>query len=152
MVLVVKNPPANAKHIREASSVPGSGRCPGGVYGNLLQYSRLENPMDRGGWRVTVHRVAKSQLLLKQLSIHKSISDSPKGSCCKLQNAWNVWERKRRPVWLESNGYFPNAFMLENEERRRWVCLIFTILYSYLEKKKRSGKIFILFLSKNTKF
>ena len=41
--------------------VPGSGRSPGGGYGNPPQYSCLENPTDRGGWRVTVRRVTKSQ-------------------------------------------------------------------------------------------
>ena len=43
---------------------------PGGVHGNPLQYSCLENPMDRGAWQGTVHGVAKSQTLLKQLSTH----------------------------------------------------------------------------------
>ena len=57
MVLVVKNPPAN---VRDAGLIPGSGRCPGGGHGNPLQYSCLENAMDRGAWRATVHRVAKS--------------------------------------------------------------------------------------------
>lgn len=47
----------------------------------------------------------------------------------------------------ESNGYFPNAFMLENEWRR-WVCLIFTILYSYLEKKKGDQKDLLVLFSK----
>ena len=45
----------------DAGSIPGSGRSPGGGYGNPLQYSCLENPMDRGAWQATVHRVAKSQ-------------------------------------------------------------------------------------------
>ena len=60
-VLVVKNPPANAGDTRDAGSVPGSGKFPEGGHGNPLQYSCLENPMDRGAWRATVHRVAKSQ-------------------------------------------------------------------------------------------
>ena len=42
----------------DVSSIPGSGRSPGGGHGNPLQYSCLENPMDRGAWRATVHRVA----------------------------------------------------------------------------------------------
>ena len=50
MALVVKNPPANAGDIRHTSSIPGSGRSPGGGHGNLLQYSCLENPMDKGAW------------------------------------------------------------------------------------------------------
>ena len=59
MALVVKNPPASAR-VGGVSSVPGSGRSSGGGHGNLLQYSCLENPMDRGAWRATVHGVAES--------------------------------------------------------------------------------------------
>ena len=50
--------------------IPGLGRSPGEGHGNLLQYSCLENPINRGTWRATVHSVAKSQTGLKQLSIH----------------------------------------------------------------------------------
>ena len=60
VALVVNNPPANTGDIRDAGSIPGSGRSPGGGHGNPLHYSCLENPMDRGAWRATVHRVAKS--------------------------------------------------------------------------------------------
>ena len=56
---MTKNPPANAGDIRDASSIPGSGRSPGDGHGNPLQYSCLENPMDREVWRVTVHGVTK---------------------------------------------------------------------------------------------
>ena len=56
---VVRNPPANAGDIRDVGSIPGSGRSPGEGNGNPLQYSCLENPMDRGTWWFTVHRVAK---------------------------------------------------------------------------------------------
>ena len=55
-----KNPPANAGDVRDAGSIPGSGRTPGEGHGNPLQYSCLENPVDRGAWRAMVHRVAKS--------------------------------------------------------------------------------------------
>ena len=58
---MVKNLPANAGDLRGAGSVPGLGRSPGGGYGNPLRYSVLENPMDRGAWRVTVHRLAKGR-------------------------------------------------------------------------------------------
>ena len=57
---VVKNPPANAGDSGDACSIPGLERSPGGGNGNLLQYSYLENVMDRGAWRATVHGVAKS--------------------------------------------------------------------------------------------
>ena len=58
--IVVKNLPANAGDTREADSIPGSGRSTGEGNGNLLQYSCLENPMDRGALWATVHGVAKS--------------------------------------------------------------------------------------------
>ena len=61
MVLVVKNPPANAGDIRDEGLIPGLGRSLGGGHGNPLHYSCLENPMDRGAWQATVHRVTKSQ-------------------------------------------------------------------------------------------
>ena len=61
VVLVVKNLPANAGDIRDVVSTPGLGRYPGGGNGNPLQYSRLENPMDRGAWQAAVHRVTRSQ-------------------------------------------------------------------------------------------
>ena len=50
MAPVVKDPPANAGDVRGAGLIPGSGRTPGGGHGNPLQYSCLENPMDRGAW------------------------------------------------------------------------------------------------------
>ena len=59
---MVKNLLAIAEDIRDMGSIPGSGRSPGGGDGNALQYSSLENPMDRGAWWATVHRVAKSQI------------------------------------------------------------------------------------------
>ena len=61
VALVVRNPPANAGDIRDEGLIPGSGRPPGGGTGYPLQYSSLQNPMDRGAWQATVHRVAKSQ-------------------------------------------------------------------------------------------
>ena len=59
---MVKNLPTNAG---DAGSIPGSGRSPGEGNGNLLHYSGLENPMDRGAWQAKVHRVTKSQTQLK---------------------------------------------------------------------------------------
>ena len=58
---MVKNPPVNAEDIADLGSTPGLGRSLGEGHGNPLQYSCLENPMDRGAWRATVHGVAKSQ-------------------------------------------------------------------------------------------
>ena len=58
---MVKNLPVNAGDLRDMASVPGLGRSPGEGDGYPLQYSCLENPMDRGAWRATVRRVSKSQ-------------------------------------------------------------------------------------------
>ena len=57
---MVKNSPANIGDTRDAGSIPGSGRSPGGGNGNPLQYSCLEDPMDRGAWQATVRGVAES--------------------------------------------------------------------------------------------
>ena len=59
---MVKNLPAIAGDVRDLGSIPGLGRSPGGGHGNPLQYSCLENPMDRGVWWATVYRVTKSQI------------------------------------------------------------------------------------------
>ena len=59
VALVVKNPPANARDLRNQGSIPGLGRSPGGEHGNALQYCCLENPVDRAVWQATVHRVAE---------------------------------------------------------------------------------------------
>ena len=65
---MVNNPPANAGDVRDLGSIPGSGKSPGGGPGNPLQYSCLENLMDRGAWQATVHRVAQSQIQLTDLA------------------------------------------------------------------------------------
>ena len=59
-VLVVKNAHANTGDVRDMGLIPGLGRSLGGGHGNPLQYSCLENSMDRGAWQATVHRVAQS--------------------------------------------------------------------------------------------
>ena len=59
MALGVKNLPAISGDIRDVCLIPGTGRSPEGGHGNPLQYSCLENLMDRGAWRATVHRDAE---------------------------------------------------------------------------------------------
>ena len=75
---VVKNHPTNAGDAGDASSIPALGRAPGGGHGSPLQYSCLENPMDRGAWWPMVHRVTKSWTRLKWLSTHT----------CLIQRDW----------------------------------------------------------------
>ena len=59
---MVKNPPANAGDIRDVGLIPALGRSPGGGHSNPLQYSYLENPMDRGAWWTTVKSTKKVDL------------------------------------------------------------------------------------------
>ena len=66
----------------DAGAIPGSGRCPGAGHGKLFQYSCLENPMAWGAWWATVHRVAKSQTWLKQLSMHMCMQITKPGILC----------------------------------------------------------------------
>ena len=61
---MVKNLPANTGDIRYVGLIPGLGRSPGGGHGNPLQYSCLQNSMDRGAWQATVNGVTKSQTQL----------------------------------------------------------------------------------------
>ena len=70
VALVVKNLPANAGDIRDVGSIPGLRRSLGEGNSYVVQYSCLENPMDRRVWWATVHSVAKSQTQLKQLSMN----------------------------------------------------------------------------------
>ena len=92
---MVKNPPPSAGDIRDLGSIPGPGRSPGGGHGNPLQCSCLENPMDRGAWRVMVHGVTKSWTRLKRLSTHagesfrfwETVCDKGKGKHHRLKLA-----------------------------------------------------------------
>ena len=103
VALVVRSPPANAGDVRDAGLIPGSGRSPGEGHGNPLQYSCLENPMDRGAWQATVHRVAKSQTGLKQLSTHTHIIKE------KMNTQYSGTELKPiKSSWLPSSIWVPD--------------------------------------------
>ena len=73
VVPVIENSPADAGDIRDAGSIPRSGRSLGKGHGSPLQYSCLENPMDRGAWWAIVHGVTERWTQLKQLSTHACI-------------------------------------------------------------------------------
>ena len=75
MALVIKNLPANAGDIM-LGSIPELGRSPGGGHGNPLWYSCLENPIDRGAWWSTVHRVVKSWTLTEVTPAHPHTHDN----------------------------------------------------------------------------
>ena len=88
-----KNLPANAGDTRDVGLIPGLGRFPGEGHGNPLQYSCLENPMDRGACWATVHRVAKSWTRLKRLNTH--IVTKLKKYCLRETNQASVSETKK---------------------------------------------------------
>ena len=98
VVAVVKNPPANAGDRSNECSIPGSGRSPGGGHGNPVQYSCLENPMDKGAWRARVHRVTKSWTRLKRQHTHTHIHGEAemRGSLLLTPNGTEL------PRWLSS--------------------------------------------------
>ena len=96
MALVAKNPPANAG---DMGLIPGSGRSPGRGHGNPVQYSCLENPMDRGDWWTTVHSVAKSLTQLKQLSMHIRKADTMGRAEQKERTESAKHRRKSRRAW-----------------------------------------------------
>ena len=104
VVLVVKNPPANVGDIRDMGSIPVSGRCPGEWNGHSLQYSCLENPMDRGAWCPTVHGVANSQTRLKRLSTHtRRLCSMYQKLCLKiLYKMYHLKKRIQRGIYLYS--------------------------------------------------
>ena len=109
-----KNPPANAGDV-DTGSISGSGRSPGEGNGYLLQYSCLENPMDREAWWATVHGVTKGRTQLKQLT-----------------GGWLVWWVVRKPKSKWSSSYSQNLTRIFQIECS--TCGMFTI--KSLDQKK----------------
>ena len=95
VALVVKNTPASAGDARDIGSIPGWGRSPGEGNGNPLQYSCLENPMDRGAWWATVRGVAESDTKkLMHLEFHKSWATSPLPPRVSSLSSWVLAKQK----------------------------------------------------------
>ena len=126
-VVKIKILPASGGVMGESGSVPGSGRCSGEGNGNSLQYSCLENSMDRGPRKATVHRVAKSWTQVKRLSTH-------------------THEKKRTNVdslsfWPEERG--GNELLILEMEGSRWGGeLFFSFLFFFLKQLLRIGPTF----------
>ena len=70
---MVKNLPVNAGHAGDTCSTPGSGRYPGEEIGNTLQYSCLENPMDRGAWWASLHREGHKESDMTEVTEHAQV-------------------------------------------------------------------------------
>ena len=87
---MVKNPLANAGDVRDSDSIPGAGRSPGEGHGNPLQYSCLENPMDRGAQRASLQRVA--ELDITEVTKHsKSKGEVKVKSLSRVQPSATPW-------------------------------------------------------------
>ena len=99
---MVNNLPVNAGDVRGTCLIPGSGRYPGGGHGNPLQYSCLENPMDRGAWQATVHRVTQCQTQLKRLSTHADIHYY----CYNIYIYIYIYIISRRSIVVEKSSLF----------------------------------------------
>ena len=130
----VKNLPASAEDLRDNDSTPGSGRSPGEGNGNPLQYSCLENPMDRGAWRATVHGVTRvgHDLVTKPSIILGGFpggSDS-KESACNAGDLGLILGSGRFPG--EGNGYPRQYSCLENSmDREAWQATVHGIAKSW---------------------
>ena len=98
VALVVKDPPTNAVDARDTGLIPGLQRSPGGGNGNLLQYSCLENPKDRGAWRATVHGVAKS-LTQQSERTHKHTQTSQEYDEQSRKNRWQAFMVLNSTSW-----------------------------------------------------
>jgi len=101
VALVVNNSPANARGLKDLGSISASRRSPGGGHNNPLQYSCLENSMNRGAWQGTVHRVSKSWTWLKWLSTHNIWNGGVRKVDCP-----HHWGRTSNPLraWREQEA------------------------------------------------
>ena len=110
--LVVKNPVCQSRRQKRCGLIPGWGRFPEGGSSNPLQYSCLENPMDRGAWWATVHGVPKSWTQLKRLGKHTLSSWTPitpheKNWVLFFKYCWAKKDEGLKPELYQQNPQFP---------------------------------------------
>ena len=144
----VKNLPANAGDKRDLGSIPGSGRSLGERNGHPPPYSCLENPMDRGVWQATVHRVTQSQTQLKPLSTHthvpylgKSYSVPPSSQAGNLpwplaflnSHIWHLGNLSHfETLQLAKAYFFPNFPYLEDSVLN-FLTMLLSLFYKFTE-------------------
>ena len=105
VVLVIKNPPANAGGVRDMGLVPGLGWSSGRGHSNPLQYPCLENPTDRGACEATVHRVAKSWAQPKRLSMARQEKLQQHGSSSSVFLFFHVSTFWNLPAFFGFSGF-----------------------------------------------
>ena len=118
---LVNNPPASTG---DMGSIPGSGRSPGEGNGNPLQYSCLENPMDRGAWQAIVHEVAKGQTWLNKQHIHRGASSDPflRESFIFKENGKRGWKKKKERPEVPDQFWLFNSCQGHTGLRHRLFC------------------------------
>ena len=140
------NPPASAGDVRGVSSTPGSGRSPAGGHGNPLQYSRLENPADRGAWGAAVLRVTESQTRLSWPSTRNfcygrsTLMTSSKADYLPEAPTPNI-------IWLEMASMY--EFWRNTDAQSRIACKnywLLLVLRSLLPYSAETMKTFLPFL------
>ena len=140
VVLMVMNLSPYAEDVRYMGSVAGLRRCPGGGNDNPLEYSCLENPMDRGAWWATVHGVVKSLTRLKRLSA-RAVECFPGGACQSRR-----WKRQELDLWSgrSPGGGHGNPLQyscLENSmDRGAWQATVHKISKSQTGLKQLSAR------------
>ena len=115
---MVKNLSASAGNVRDSGLMTGSGRSPGGVHGNPLQYSCLENPMDRAAWWATVHRVTKSQTRLRRLNRHNTMRKL-KNSAQRFNNRLDQGKEKEKRINVLEERLVESIQIEEPKENER---------------------------------
>ena len=135
VVLVVKNPTANARDVRDTGSIPGLGRSPGERHGNPLEYSFLENPRDRD-CQTAVHRVAQSRTRLKWLRMERDTWRTCKFSVAKIKTSL-VSEARLQVYCMTlsfSTGYTPYL-------RRKEILYSFSVFCGFQEQSWLRGAV-----------
>ena len=122
VAVVVKNLLANAGDVRDTGSIPGSGRSPGEGHGNPLQYSYLENSMDRKAWQATEHGMAKSW-------------------------TWLEWLSKHAQTWKRLGSWEKSSCFIRLEESRVWFMILKRVLFLLYHRRegRRGLKLFFIF-------
>ena len=125
---MVKNLPASTGDARDCSSIPGLGRSPGGGNDSALQYSSLENPVDRAAWQSTVHGITKIQTPLRHACTMTKSDNLPRLqhlgiSLCMLTSYWDIQNHSEAS---KSNNVFLSVLTLLE------LCILFRIWWNHV--------------------
>ena len=132
---VVKISPAKAGDTRDASLISGSGRSPGGGNGNPLQYSCWKNPMGRGPWQGTIHRVAKSQIQVKWLSTQNIVKHVNIMNSLRWQKRWQLVSFfTKTKVYIDAMSFI--VIIILHATHGGWIGLIGTFNYHWKTEAK----------------